>query len=133
MAKIVFTGLEQRVQNDLGRVLGDEGHEVQSMDSGFFRLLDASRVAVQDAGHFEGADAVFCNGDCPGYALVLRQIRDLRPNLPIVVVTRLPESEKWLNALEEGADDYCSAPFEAIQVRWILSAVMSRGTLRSEA
>jgi DNA-binding response OmpR family regulator len=112
MAKIVFTGLEQRVQNDLGRVLADEGHE----------------VAVRDAGHFEDADAVFCNGDCPTYASVMRRIRDLRPNLPIVVVTRLPESDKWLNALEEGADDYCSAPFESIQVRWILSAVMSRGT-----
>jgi DNA-binding response OmpR family regulator len=115
MAKIVFTGLEQRVQTDLGRVLGDEGHE----------------VTVEDAGDFDGADAVFCNGDCPTYPLILRQIRDLRPGLPIVVVTRVPESDKWLSALEAGADDYCSAPFEAIQVRWILSAVMSRGASRS--
>jgi DNA-binding response OmpR family regulator len=117
MATIVFTGLEQRVQNDLGRVLGNEGHE----------------VIVRATHDFDGADAVFCNGDSPGYVSVLRQIRGLRPDLPIIVVTRLPESDKWLNALEAGADDYCSAPFESVQVRWILAAVMSRAATRNAA
>ena len=117
MAKIVCTGLDKCVQRDLGRVLGNEGHE----------------VVVRDGGDVAGADAVFCNGDCPSYATLLRRIRGLTPYLPVVVVTRLPESEKWLNALEAGADDYCSAPFEPVQVRWILSAVLSRGALRNVA
>ena len=28
--------------------------------------------------------------------------------------------ERGLNALEEGAADYCAAPFEPVQMRWLL-------------
>ncbi len=40
--------------------------------------------------------------------------------LPVVVVSRLPEVEGWLDALEDGAADYCAAPFEPVQLRWLL-------------
>ena len=110
MANIVVTGLEPAAREELCRILSGEGH----------------RVTVQDRKDWTDADAVFCNGDCPNYPALLREVRDLRPDLPVVVVTRLPESDKWLNALEAGAADYCSAPFEAVQVRWILSAVLGR-------
>jgi DNA-binding NtrC family response regulator len=106
MANIVFAGLETRMEQELGRVLGNEGHAVRAEQG-----LDT-------------ADAVFCNGDMPSYPEFLRKLRALRPNLPVVVVTRLPEVAKWLDALEQGAADYCSAPFEAIQIRWILSSVL---------
>lgn len=121
MAKIVCAGLEKSVQRDLTSVLHDDGHEVV--------IRDPSQGPAQMA----GADAVFCNGDSPSYCALLRQIRDLRPYLPVVVVTRLPESEKWLNALEAGADDYCSAPFERRQVRWILSSVLGRAAIHQMA
>lgn len=121
MAKIICTGLEQCVQTDLARVLGDEGHEVEIRDT------------AHAPAHVDGADAVFCNGDSPSYRALLRQIRELRSYLPVVVVTRLPESEKWLNALEAGADDYCSAPFERRHVRWILSSILSRKAIHSVA
>jgi DNA-binding response OmpR family regulator len=117
MANIVLTGLDGPAGTALRRVLSDEGHEVTS----------------NDCFEFSGADAVFCNGDYPGYPALVRRIRDLKPELPVVVVTRLPESDKWLNALEAGAADYCSAPFEAIQVRWIVSSVLRRADLRSVA
>lgn len=38
----------------------------------------------------------------------------------MVVVSRLPEVEGWLNALEAGAADYCAAPFEPAQLGWLL-------------
>lgn len=41
-------------------------------------------------------------------------------NSPVVVVSRLPEIEGWLDALEAGAADYLAAPFEALQLRWLL-------------
>jgi DNA-binding response OmpR family regulator len=31
---------------------------------------------------------------------------------PVVVVSALPEIDKWLDALDAGADDYCAAPFD---------------------
>jgi len=109
MAHIVLSGLEPAARAELCRVLSDEGH----------------RVTVHAQGDWTEADAIFCNGDCPDYPALLRSIRDARPDLPVVVVTRLPESNKWLNALEAGAADYCSAPFETVQVRWILTAVLA--------
>ena len=112
MANIVFTDSDMPVPGELGRVLIDEGH----------------RVTVQDPDHLDSADVVFCSGDCAGYTLLLARIRRLWPGLPIVVVTLLPDSEKWLDALDAGASDYCSAPFDRIQVRWILSAVLDHNT-----
>jgi DNA-binding response OmpR family regulator len=117
MANIVLSGLEASAQADLCRVLDSEGH----------------RVTLHENSDWFGADVVFCNGDSPDYPTLLRRVRNLRPDLPVVVVTRLPESDKWLNALEAGAADYCSAPFEAIQVRWILSSVLGRGLKRAAA
>lgn len=112
MANIVFTDNDSPVPSELGRVLADEGHS----------------VTVRDSDHLDSADVVFCSGDCANYTLLLARIRCLWPSLPVVIVTRLPDSEKWLDALEAGASDYCSAPFERTQVRWIFSAVLDHNT-----
>jgi len=65
-----------------------------------------------------GAQIVFCSSDSG----VLQQAMSQFPNLPVVVVSRLPETDDWLNALEAGAADYCAAPFEPLQLRWLLEA-----------
>ena len=44
------------------------------------------------------------------------------PDLPVVVVSRLPDTHEWLEALELGALDYIAAPFETIQMRWLWKA-----------
>lgn len=62
------------------------------------------------------ADIVFC----PSARPALRQALSLFPGTPVVVVSRLPEVDGWLDALEEGAADYCAPPFESIQIRWLL-------------
>lgn len=73
------------------------------------------------------ADIVFC----PSARPVLRQALSLFPGTPVVVVSRLPEVEGWLDALEEGAADYCAPPFETIQIRWLLET--HAGSRRSMA
>ena len=75
----------------------------------------------------EQADIVFC----PPARPVLRQALSLFPGTPVVVVSRLPEVEGWLDALEEGAADYCAPPFETIQIRWLLDT--HAGSRRSMA
>lgn len=62
------------------------------------------------------ADIVFC----PPAPDLLRAALARFRGLPVVVVSRLPEVDGWLNALEDGAADYCAAPFEAIHLRWLL-------------
>ena len=111
MAHIVLIGLELPAQEDLGRVLSEQGHEVT--------------LGWEDA--LDTADVLFCNGDEPAYPALVHRIRGLRPDLPVVVVTRLPETDKWLDALEAGAADYCSAPFETAQICWLLSGVLGQG------
>jgi DNA-binding NtrC family response regulator len=70
----------------------------------------------------EPADMIFCASK-PECFLPLQQfVRRHRPGVPIVVVSRCPEVSEWLDAIENGAADYCAAPFEASQIRWILES-----------
>lgn len=62
------------------------------------------------------ADIVFCGHQRPVYETAVEQYA----KLPVVVVSRLPEVSDWLDALEAGAADYCAAPFEPTQLRWLL-------------
>ena len=112
MAHVILAGLEPAAEENLGRVLSDQGHQVTI---GWQATLPA-------------ADALFCNGDDPAYTELVREVRRLRPNLPVVVVTGLPESAKWLDALEAGAADYCSAPFDTLQICWLLAAVLANAS-----
>lgn len=68
----------------------------------------------------EDAQIIFCGADT---GLVSR-LRDAAPEAPIVVVSRHPEVSDWLDSIEAGATDYCAAPFEPSQLRWIMQASM---------
>ncbi|MBI5281156.1 MAG: hypothetical protein HY858_05685 [Candidatus Solibacter usitatus] len=73
-------------------------------------------VPVSSDWEQEKADIVFCGHSREVLTAALARFGDL----PVVVVSRLPEVEGWLDALEAGAADYCTAPFEATQIRWLL-------------
>lgn len=85
------------------------------------------RAELASGAAAEPADIVFC----PSARPVLRQALSLYPGTPVVVVSRLPEVDGWLDALEEGAADYCAPPFETIQIRWLLET--HAGSRRSMA
>ena len=55
----------------------------------------------------------------------LLSVQRSHPGVPVIVVSRLPEVSAWLWALEQGAADYCGAPFEARQVRWALNSSLA--------
>ena len=44
---------------------------------------------------------------------LLRQVRHLRENLPVIVLTGYASEKDGLEALDEGASDYISKPFKA--------------------
>jgi DNA-binding NtrC family response regulator len=71
-----------------------------------------------------GAGVVFCGADPRHYCALLKALkrRSLKPN--VVVASRLPDVSAWLHALEHGAANYCAAPFEACDIRWILEAAL---------
>jgi len=104
MAKVLLLGLERSLSNELNPVLEKLGQTVQIEHS------TSGVLAKTDA------NVVFADGRC------LHAVRNQRPELPVVVVSRLPEVSGWLDALEAGAADYCGAPFEPKQVRWVLDS-----------
>lgn len=67
-------------------------------------------------------DIIFCSSTSED----LLHILSSRRRQPVVVVSRLPEVDGWLDALEAGAADYCAPPFEPAQIRWLIEAHTSR-------
>jgi DNA-binding NtrC family response regulator len=107
MAKILLLGLDHSVADELGDVLRQLGQSV--------------RIAPKREGKVDAADAdlIFAgSGD-------LRRALAVSPKRPVIVTSRVPEVKAWLNALEDGAADYCGAPFEATQVRWLLNSALA--------
>ncbi len=114
MAKVVLLGLETAAARQIERALQTENHRVIN------RSLEAPDSEILDA------DIVFASGDGKQYVACLKRVRAANPALPFVVVTRLPETSDWLDALEAGATDYCSAPFELHQLRWLMESAIPR-------
>ena len=110
MAKILLLGLESPLAEELNTVLEQLGQTVRTAATG--SSLDAADDNV-----------VFAAPEN------LKSIRRARPDLPVVVVSRLPEVSAWLDALEQGAADYCGAPFERKQVGWVLNTSLSAGLI----
>jgi DNA-binding response OmpR family regulator len=103
--KALLFGLDEALAASLKQVLSHCNCKAFFVQN---RLPDQERPAR--------ADIVFC----PSSPDMLHRALELFRGLPVVVVSRLPEVEGWLNALEDGAADYCAAPFEPIQLRWLL-------------
>jgi DNA-binding response OmpR family regulator len=112
MASILLLGLDGDLAENLARILRQMHHMVRITDS----LADAIRQP--------GAQVLFAGGDRDDYRETIRILVEKRPATAVVVVNRLPENGRWLDALELGAADYCGAPFEAIQIRWLLEGVL---------
>jgi DNA-binding response OmpR family regulator len=114
MAKIVLIGLEQTAAGQICRALALDNHRIEQQPQDFFmrELLDA--------------DIVFAGGEPACYMSLLRHVRKGRPTLPFVVVTRIPETKEWLDALEAGATDYCSEPIETRQLYWLMESLLPR-------
>lgn len=112
MAKVVLIGLEQAAAGQISRALAVDSHQIehQTQNVVIRELLDA--------------DIVFAGGEPNYYMSLLRRVREARPSLPFVVVTRMPETKEWLDALEAGATDYCAAPIDTRQLHWLMETAL---------
>ncbi len=110
---IMLYGLENSLASELAGVLTREGRAFHSAS------FDASAGAVKSAIDSR-TGLVFCSADRATYTHLLHLIEQEALGLPVVVVSRHPATEEWLNAIEAGAADYCSPPFETFQISWII-------------
>lgn len=114
MSRVVLLGIAGDLADQLTLVLREEAHQVSRMQS------------YEDARWEINPEVAFICGDGADFIDNLCILLEREPQLPVVVVTRLPETGRWLDALEAGARDYCGAPFERVQVRWIMETVCPR-------
>ncbi len=107
MARILLIGLEAAMADELSRVLRQLGQNVQTA------------IAGSGAAEAGAVQLIFApEADLAG-------IQRSWPGVPVIVVSRVPEVSAWLTALEQGAADYCGAPFEARQLRWALNSSLA--------
>jgi DNA-binding response OmpR family regulator len=114
MANVFLIGLEQATATQISRSLAVERHRIEQK---------SQNIGITD---LKDADIVFAGGEPSQYLSLLRRVRAEKPALPFVVVTRVPETTEWLNALEAGATDYCSSPFESRQLHWLMESALPR-------
>jgi len=119
MANIVLIGVEKTIADQIRRALAVDRHRIEQKP-GNTPVLDLTR-----------ADMIFAGGDPSQYLALLRLLRREKSTLPFVVVTSIPETTEWLNALEAGATDYCSSPFETRQIRWLMESALPRYRIAS--
>jgi hypothetical protein len=55
---------------------------------------------------------------------MVQKLTTKRRDAAVILVNRFPEDARWLDALELGAADYCGAPFETTQVRWVVEGAL---------
>jgi DNA-binding NtrC family response regulator len=118
VTRIVLIGLKNTLGTQLMSVLSGHQHSARYVPS----LSQSASLGLIEKLQ---PDVVFCAAEpehC--YTSLLEAIKQKRPDLPVVVVSRLPEIPKWLNALEAGAADYCCPPFESTQIGWILEKAL---------
>jgi len=113
MAKVVFSGLEPRSAGRLASLLTGDGHEIHR---------ENQNVAVRE---LMNANIVFVGGEPDHYLSLLRRVRLIDPTLAFVVVARYPETSEWLAALEAGATDYFSTPFDLRMVRSLIASAIA--------
>lgn len=112
MPRVTLFALPEDLERPLAQVLREEAHRV------------VRKLHLQDVRKGPKSDALFLSADLPDFRATLSQLREDNPELPVIAVTRVPETAHWLDALDAGATDYCGAPFERIQIRWILNSVI---------
>src|SRR5580704_3769707 len=94
MAKVFLIDVDQTIGAQISNALAVERHRAVR------KTRDIETCDLSDV------DIVFAGGKPSEYLPLLRRVRGERPALPFVVVTRLPETHAWLEALEAGATDY---------------------------
>ena len=110
----------------------DDEPSVTSLPAYFFRLrgckiLTASpgEEALTVLGQ-RTADIVLLDVEMPGMGGIatLRRIRELKPRLPVIIVSWPSDVEKVMAALDAGATDYVSKPFNFGYLETVISTVM---------
>jgi DNA-binding response OmpR family regulator len=69
----------------------------------------------------------------PHWHATLQELQQAAPQTEVVVYTRCPETQLWLDALEAGAFDLLCKPFSRNELEWVLENLRRRRQRPAEA
>ena len=108
-AKILVVDDEAVIREGIRRILEKEGYQVEPKSSG--------RVALERLQE-EDFDLVITDLKMPGMGglELLKAIRILQPNVPVILITGYSTVETAVEAIKNGAFDYLAKPFTPVQI-----------------
>lgn len=113
MARLIsLINFTDNLAEDLAAVCAPLGCEIRRHDA-------ADQIPANAA-------AAFVCGDRAGWLENICRIRSIHDRMFLVIATDRPDHEKWLDALEAGANDYCCTPVESDQFAWLLRRDLER-------
>jgi len=122
-SRVLVVDDEEEIRKILSRILEKEGFEIITASDG--------EQAMQKI-CFDTPDAVLLDVRMTGLngMEVLKKIKAIDDNLPVVLVTAYAETHQAVEAMKEGAYDYLAKPFDNNEVVWITSRALAEGQLR---
>jgi DNA-binding NtrC family response regulator len=127
-SRVLIVDDEELYRRSLERILARVGHEVlMARDAG-------EAVAIVAA---QSVDLVLCDVKMPGIngLELVRQLKDLAPDLPCIVITGYSTAETSIEALRAGAFWYLQKPFEHERldvIRRLVDQAIEHGRLKAE-
>ena len=123
ISRVLVVDDEEEIRKILSRILEKEGFEVITASDG----EQAMQKICSDI-----PDAVLLDVRMPGLngMEVLKKIKAIDENLPVVLITAYADTHQAVEAMKEGAYDYLAKPFDNNEVVWITSRALAEGKLR---
>lgn len=125
MEKILIIDDESFIRENVARILGDEGYEVCQADSG-----NAAREQVA-SGEIDLALLDLNLGTENGID-VLKVLKEIDPELLIIIITGYGSVESAVDSLKLGAFHYMKKPFKADALRVIVKLALQTQILKRE-
>lgn len=126
MAKVLVVDDEPDMIWAISNVLLSEGHSVVSVNSG-----EEALVKVKDL----QLDLVLLDFRLPGMdgIQILERVKQMKPALPVIMVTGYGGIEEAVQAIKLGAAHYISKPFDNSQLVESVNKTLQMDALRSES
>jgi len=125
MERILIVDDEAFIRENLERILEEDGYQSFSADNGDDAIKEVSESDVDlvlldlNLGTQSGLD-------------VLRAMREIDPELLVIIITGYGTVESAVEALKLGAYDYIKKPFKADAIRLIVKLALETQSLRRE-
>jgi DNA-binding NtrC family response regulator len=121
--RVLIVEDDSLVADSIGRVLIRQGYDASAVSQG----SGARKILEESAVHLVILDIRL--PDMNGLDL-LRAIREVEPDIPVIVMTAYTDVKVAVDAMKAGATDYLQKPFELDELKVIVSRALENSRLK---